>query len=150
VVVTVLCLTAGWVAYQLNWIRQRHAFLNQYQGDIIVKADGTAPFPLRLLGESGIHTLRALIDKQCRNRLLEKANPHLERSDAMGIGSQSLKGQDKADFLDIMDTAKGTKRTGLEKKMAKITKEAITAAGAVTAAKVRSEIAQRIKNRILK
>lgn len=75
---------------------------------------------------------------------------HLERGDAMGIGSQSLQGQDKADFLDIMDKAKGAKRTELEKKMARITKESITAAGAVPAAKVRSEIAQRIKNRILK
>ncbi|HEY7556807.1 MAG TPA: hypothetical protein VIH18_18560 [Candidatus Binatia bacterium] len=67
----------------------------------------------------------------------------------MGIGSQTLTGQDKADFLDIMRNARDNKRKGLEKKLAKITKEAITAAGPVAAAKVRSEIAKRIKNRIL-
>jgi hypothetical protein len=67
----------------------------------------------------------------------------------MGIGSQTLTGQDKADFLDITRKAKGSKRKTLEKKLAKITKEAITAAGPVAAAKVRSEIARRIKNRIL-
>jgi len=67
----------------------------------------------------------------------------------MGIGSQTLTGQDKADFLDIMRNASDSKRRELEKKLAKITKEAITAAGSVAAAKVRSEIAKRIKNRIL-
>jgi hypothetical protein len=48
-----------------------------------------------------------------------------------------------------MRNARDNKRKGLEKKLAKITKEAITAAGPVAAAKVRSEIAKRIKNRIL-
>jgi hypothetical protein len=67
----------------------------------------------------------------------------------MGIGSQTLTGQDKADFLDIMRRARGNERKELEKKLARITKEAITAAGATAAAKVRSEIATRIRNRIL-
>jgi hypothetical protein len=67
----------------------------------------------------------------------------------MGIGSQSLKGQDKVDFDTIIKNASAAERKKLEEKLAKITKEAITAAGPVAAAKVRGELAKKIKSRIL-
>ena len=40
----------------------------------------------------------------------------------MGIGSQTLTGQDKADFLDIMRNASDSKRRDLEKKLAETAK----------------------------
>ena len=67
----------------------------------------------------------------------------------MGIGSQSLRGQDKADFEAKLRNASATERKALDKKLARITKDAITAAGPVAAAKVRGEIARLIKSRIL-
>lgn len=67
----------------------------------------------------------------------------------MGIGSQSLRGQDKADFDTKMRNATAAERTALEKKLARIAKDAITGAGPVAAAKVRGEIARLIKSRIL-
>ena len=56
VVVTVFCSVVGWVAYQLNWIRQRHDFLNR--GNFSVRTltfeqdYKPAPWNLRLFGES--------------------------------------------------------------------------------------------------
>ncbi len=67
----------------------------------------------------------------------------------MGIGSQSLKGQDKVDFDSRIRNASGAERSALDKKLARITKESITAAGPVAAKKVRDEIARKIKSRIL-
>jgi hypothetical protein len=67
----------------------------------------------------------------------------------MGVGSQTLKGQDKVDFDTKVRNASAAERKALEKKLARITKDAITAAGPVAAAKVRGEIARLIKSRIL-
>src|SRR5436190_21469206 len=58
VVVTVIGIGAGWVAYQLNWIRQRHEFAKRYDSksvfyDIFI-VDGKSakcPWCLRLFGE---------------------------------------------------------------------------------------------------
>jgi hypothetical protein len=67
----------------------------------------------------------------------------------MGIGSQSLGGQDKTDFEAKLEDASAAERKALDKKLARITKDAITSAGPVAAAKVRGEIARLIKSRIL-
>jgi hypothetical protein len=54
VTVALAAVPLGWVAYQLNWIRQRHAFLEragvvQYPP---VAVDRPLPWSLRLFGES--------------------------------------------------------------------------------------------------
>jgi hypothetical protein len=56
------------LAYQANWIRQRHAFLVEQEDSIaafpraeqgsVITQTGDAPFPIRLLGESGGASLR--------------------------------------------------------------------------------------------
>lgn len=61
VVVTVF---ACWLGYQLNWIRQRHAFLARK--DIIVQHSSAyypydAPTSLRVFGESGQAVLNVII-----------------------------------------------------------------------------------------
>src|SRR5262245_14455321 len=52
--VTVIGIAAGWVVYQLNWIRQRHAFLNA--SDVASEAPGfsnePAAWPLPWFGET--------------------------------------------------------------------------------------------------
>ena len=53
VVVTIVGVAACWVTYQLNWIRQRHAFLNS--SDVLSEAPGfsnePAIWPLSWFGE---------------------------------------------------------------------------------------------------
>ena len=53
--VTVLCVVGGWVAYQLNWIRERQAF--RESGKIVGRwgtmHDPDAPGTLWLFGETG-------------------------------------------------------------------------------------------------
>ena len=54
VLIAVISLPLGWVAYQLNWIRQRHEFFRRdgvsfsYPG---VAVKSPAPWSLRLFGE---------------------------------------------------------------------------------------------------
>jgi hypothetical protein len=54
VLVSIACITAGWAAYQLNWIRQRHQFLKRpvgtygFDGMIV---DAECPWSLKLFGE---------------------------------------------------------------------------------------------------
>lgn len=52
--IALLSVPLGWVAYQLEWIRRRHAFLEQ--SDIVtyppVAVDRPLPWSLRLFGES--------------------------------------------------------------------------------------------------
>ncbi len=67
----------------------------------------------------------------------------------MGIGMQSLKGIDKTNFKNIVENATGEDREKLEKKLARITNEAIAEAGENTAKRIRDKIAEKIKNRIL-
>jgi hypothetical protein len=58
VLVALVSVTMGWVAYQLNWIRQRHVFINRYS--IWPESPflgGTPPWPLGLFGETGIYGL---------------------------------------------------------------------------------------------
>jgi hypothetical protein len=62
VLVTIVGVGAGWVAYQLNWMRQRHTFLAQHPGcepsspmSPFRSKSGNpsnAPWSLRLLGET--------------------------------------------------------------------------------------------------
>ena len=56
VLVTIAGVCAGWVAYQLNWIRERHKFVNEYGA---VEPPGLSPEPitglpwsLKLFGEA--------------------------------------------------------------------------------------------------
>lgn len=54
VLVTIAGICSGWVAYQLNWIRQRHEFLNsrEVQTDTdIMTLPGRLSWSLRILGE---------------------------------------------------------------------------------------------------
>jgi len=67
----------------------------------------------------------------------------------MGIGMQSLKGIDKTKFKNILENASGTDKEKLDKRLARITKEAVSEAGGTTAVKIRDKIAEKIKNRIL-
>ena len=55
VLITLISLPIGWIAYQLNWIRQRHEFLHRtldaeidYSGPVLYPK---CPWPLNLFGE---------------------------------------------------------------------------------------------------
>jgi hypothetical protein len=56
VLITLISLPMAWVAYQLNWIHQRHEFIEQYQKknismNILNAPQSQCPWFLRLLGE---------------------------------------------------------------------------------------------------
>jgi hypothetical protein len=54
VLVTIAGVAAGWVAYQLNWIHQRHEFGKSHNLAIVMWQAGLnvrAPWSLRLFGE---------------------------------------------------------------------------------------------------
>jgi hypothetical protein len=54
VLVTIAGACAGWVAYQLNWIRERHAVLQTHGGGELVTfyiEPQPPPWPLGLFGE---------------------------------------------------------------------------------------------------
>jgi hypothetical protein len=53
VLVTNIGVAAGWVAYQLNRIRERHAFVDAHLMEPIWFTAQTAPWQLRLFGERG-------------------------------------------------------------------------------------------------
>ena len=53
VLVTIICICAGWVAYQLNWIRQRHEFLQAHDISDLCFNPQPAPWHLRIFGELG-------------------------------------------------------------------------------------------------
>jgi hypothetical protein len=56
VLVALIGIPMGWVAYQLNWIRQRHEFIRTHDLPFYYKGPFTevrAPWPLRLFGERG-------------------------------------------------------------------------------------------------
>ena len=53
VLVTIIGVGAGWVACQLKWIRNRHAFVEAHLMESIWFNAGTAPWQLRLFGECG-------------------------------------------------------------------------------------------------
>ncbi len=57
--ITLLGIAMGWVAYQLNWIRARHDFLNaHHDGNFdLCTNDLPAPWRLRIFREHGFsHT----------------------------------------------------------------------------------------------
>ena len=74
VLVTVIGIGAGWVAYQLNWIRQRHNFLNT--GDIASEvpppgfSDSAAIWPLSWFGETAPNLIFAAVAKMKRAQAL--------------------------------------------------------------------------------
>lgn len=63
IVIALLSVPMGWVAYQLNWIRQRHEFLaenptfpsfdDSMEGQSFARFDPPAPWQLRIFGEPG-------------------------------------------------------------------------------------------------
>ncbi len=60
VVVTVVALTAGWVAYQFRWIHQRHSLLNEpgvRRANAGFEVEINTPWSLAVLGEKGVEAL---------------------------------------------------------------------------------------------
>jgi hypothetical protein len=52
VLVTITGIVSGWMAYQLNWIRERHDFLNRHPQTYIYPLPGAkCPWPLKLFRE---------------------------------------------------------------------------------------------------
>ena len=67
VLVALLSIPLGWVAYQLNWIRQRHQFLEtkvrtRFGVDLV--EDKHLPWPLRLFGETSQSSLYLVINQK--------------------------------------------------------------------------------------
>jgi hypothetical protein len=65
VLVTLFGCAMGWVAYSLNWIRQRREFCARPDVEALVVADGDysqAPAFLWLFGEKGRGIIRIIID----------------------------------------------------------------------------------------
>ena len=69
VVVTVVGVAAGWTACQLNWIRQRHAFLNLYPQSY-GEPDRKSPWPLKLFGEKTYDALTVPVSAEHEARRL--------------------------------------------------------------------------------
>jgi hypothetical protein len=72
VAITIMGALSGWAAYQLHWIRQRHAFLESRKGFWVPLAisgsttpEPAAPRLLWLFGEKGIYYL-AIEDKRLK------------------------------------------------------------------------------------
>ena len=65
VVVTIIGVGAGWVAYQLNWIRERHRLIELYgKVSLAWRSDlqpPEIPFSLRLFGERRVNAVRATV-----------------------------------------------------------------------------------------
>ena len=64
VALAILCIPMAWVGYQLNWIHQRHAFLQREDVEgtgfkVNGESTAAAPWPLRLFGEDSIFSLGA-------------------------------------------------------------------------------------------
>jgi hypothetical protein len=63
VMVTIIGVAAGWAGYQLNWIRQRHAFISNSPPKIVGLVAGRndptfkSPWTLNLFGEEPIRKL---------------------------------------------------------------------------------------------
>ena len=60
IVVAVLGIPMGWVAYQLNWIRERHGFVTQKHCAttmVIFSAHTKAPWSLSIFGENPVSAL---------------------------------------------------------------------------------------------
>jgi hypothetical protein len=66
VLVTVVGVVAGWVAYQLNWIRQRHIFFSKYviawTSTSIPSDRPLQPWQLRLFGEKDKGIVNLTVD----------------------------------------------------------------------------------------
>ena len=66
-------LAIDWTVYQLNWIRQRHKFLNETQHHPIFSSE--APWSLRVFGERGVRgiVIQACADSGEPRRLFPEA-----------------------------------------------------------------------------
>jgi hypothetical protein len=65
VVVTISGIALGWVAYQLNWIRQRRELVHRTDIEALMWADGdypTAPGLMWLFGEQGYDIIEIIVD----------------------------------------------------------------------------------------
>lgn len=55
VLIALVSLPMGWVAYQLHWVRQRHGFIDRFLcWDGNPPQDPDPPWPLALFGEIGM------------------------------------------------------------------------------------------------
>lgn len=77
-IVTILCV---WIGYQLNWIRQRHAYFQRpfrtfSDREVLTKSE--APFPLGLFGEYGIVQIWVHTDEE--KRIAKKLFPEAKIS----------------------------------------------------------------------
>jgi hypothetical protein len=70
IAIALLSIPMGWVAYQLNWIRQRHALLAEAKNNGLVVGSSPAPGLLAVLGEKGVSILMIPDDLQERAHLL--------------------------------------------------------------------------------
>jgi hypothetical protein len=78
VLIAMISIPMAWVAYQLNWIRDRHSFFQKEQPDGAPIGQGfqppNAPWSLRLFGECGVKELWAFKeDKERATRLFPEA-----------------------------------------------------------------------------
>src|SRR5689334_14501422 len=72
VLVALFSVPMGWVAYQLNWIRQRHEFFDSYQCRHQFY-DGPTPtvlWNLRIFGEKPRHGLKVRKDRIAEGKRL--------------------------------------------------------------------------------
>jgi hypothetical protein len=64
VLVALAAIPMGWVAYQLNWIRQRHGFLDSHASTSHkVFPNNNLPWSLRLFGESPLTVRYIAVDR---------------------------------------------------------------------------------------
>ena len=64
VLVTIIGVAAGWVEQQLNWIRQRHTFLQAHDRSLLCSDTRPAPWQLRVFGEPGYEHQMLMIEQK--------------------------------------------------------------------------------------
>ena len=69
VLISLISIPLSWVAYQLNWIRQRHSLLAEARENGIVVGSQRAPEPLTVFGEPGVSLL--MLPKELQDRAQE-------------------------------------------------------------------------------
>jgi hypothetical protein len=57
VLMTIICVGVAWVGYQLNWIRERHDFLDRHPQVYGSPRVTKCPWPLNLFGEKSYQPL---------------------------------------------------------------------------------------------
>jgi hypothetical protein len=85
IVTAIIGSAMGWVAYQLNWIRQRHEFLfhnDHPPGPMYQTFDKGAAWPLNLFGEQGYLTIMT------GRRQMERAKALFPEADIMRLNRE--------------------------------------------------------------